>query len=130
MMSNEELIEQFETGATANEGFRHADHVRLAFAYLSCFPVLQALDKFATALQRLAAACGKPQLYHETITHAYFFVIRERMARCGSAGWEDFACLNPDLLVWKDGILNRYYQEATLKSDFARRVFVFPDKCT
>ena len=36
---------------------------------------------------------------------------------------------NPDLLVWKDGILSRYYREATLKSDLARRVFVLPDKC-
>jgi len=129
MMSNEELIQQFENGAIANEGFHHADHVRLAFAYLSRFPVLVALGKFSTALKQFATACGKPQFYHETITHAYFFVIRERMARCGSAGWEDFACLNPDLLVWKDGILNRYYKEVTLKSDFARRVFVFPDKC-
>jgi hypothetical protein len=91
--------------------------------------VLQALDKFSTALKQFATAHGKLQLYHETITHAYFFVIRERMARCGSAGWEDFASLNPDLFVWKGGILNRYYQEATLKSDFARRVFVFPDNC-
>jgi len=129
MMSNEELIQQFEDGAIANEGFHHADHVRLAFAYVSRFPVLVALDKFSTALQRFAAACGKPQLYHETITHAYFFVIRERMARCGSAGWEDFASLNPDLFVWKNGILNNYYHEATLKSDFARSVFVLPDKC-
>jgi len=101
----------------------------LAFAYLSRFPVLVALDKFSTALKEFATAHGKSQLYHETITHAYFFVIRERMARCGSAGWEDFASFNLDLFVWKDGILNRYYQEATLKSDFARRVFVFPDKC-
>ena len=129
MMSNEELIQQFETGAIANEGFRHADHVRLAFAYLSRFPVLQALDKFSSALKRFATTCGKPQLYHETITHAYCFVIRERMARHESAGWEDFASRNPDLVVWKDGILNHYYHEATLKSDFARSVFVFPDKC-
>ena len=130
MMSNEELIQQFEDGAIANEGFHHADHVRLAFAYLSRFPVLQALDKFSSALQRFATAHRKSQLYHETVTHAYFFVIRERMARCEGAGWDDFASLNPDLFIWRDGILNRYYHEATLKSDFARRVFVFPDKCT
>ena len=129
MMSNEELIQQFETGAIANEGFHHADHVRLAFAYLSRFPVLVALDKFSSALQRFATAHGKSQLYHETITHAYFFVIRERMARWEGAGWEDFASRNPDLFLWKNGILDNYYQEATLKSDFARRVFVFPDKC-
>jgi len=129
MMSNEELIQQFENGAFANEGFHHADHVRLAFAYLSRFPVLQALDKFSTALKRFATACGKPQLYHETVTHAYFFVIRERMARCDSPSWEDFAFRNPDILIWKGGVLNRYYHQATLESDFARRVFVFPDKC-
>ena len=72
-MSNEELIQQFETGAIADEGFHHTGHVRLAFAYLSCFPVLQALDKFSTALKRFATASGKSQLYHETITPRLFF---------------------------------------------------------
>jgi len=110
--------------------FHHADHVRLAFAYLSRYPVLEALERFTRALQQFAEARGKPQLYHETITHAYFFLIRERMARCGPCEWDDFARRNPDLLVWKGGILGRYYQEATLQSDLARGVFVFPDKCT
>ena len=109
--------------------FHHADHVRLAFAYLSRFPVLQALDRFANALKRFATARGKSQLYHETITHAYFFLIRERMARCGNCEWDEFVRRNPDLLVWNGGILGRYYQDATLKSELARSVFVFPDKC-
>ena len=42
--------------------------------------------------------------------------------------WEEFARQNTDLLVWKDGILSRYYREGTLKSDLARSVFVLPDK--
>ena len=50
------------------------------------------------------------------------------MARSEGAGWEEFSALNPDLLIWKDGVLSRYYCEATLKSDFARRVFILPDK--
>jgi hypothetical protein len=128
-MTNQELIRRFEADAIPENSFHHADHVRLAFAYLSQFPVLQALEKFATALRRFAAAGGKPQLYNETITCAYFFLIRERMARCPSADWEEFARQNPDLLTWKGGILNRYYREVTLKSDLARTVFVFPDKC-
>ena len=109
--------------------FHHADHVRLAFAYLSRYPVLHALERFAWALKRFATAHGKPELYHETITHAYFFLIRERMARCGRCEWDEFARGNPDLLVWKGGILGRYYQETTLKSELARSVFVLPDKC-
>ena len=64
----------------------------------------------------------------ETITHAYFFLIRERMARAGAGDWEEFVRGNPDLLTWKDGILSRYYNQATLESDLARRIFLLPDK--
>lgn len=128
-MSNEELILRFENDTIAEGGFHHADHVRLAFAYLSEYPVLQALEKFATALKRFASARGKPQLYNETITCAYFFLIHERMARSDGAEWDEFAHQSPDLLIWKSGILSRYYREATLKSDLARKVFVLPDNC-
>jgi hypothetical protein len=128
-MSNQELIRRFESDAVPEDSFHHADHVRLAFAYLCEYPVLLALEKFASALKQFAAARGKTQLYNETITCAYFFLIRERMARCEDADWEDFANHNPDLLVWKGGILGRYYKEATLKSELARAVFLFPDRC-
>jgi hypothetical protein len=129
LMSNEELVRCFESDSMPGDAFHHADHVRLAFAYLHEYPVLQALEKFAGALKRFATARGKPQLYNETITCAYFFLIRERMALCEGMSWEEFAHKNADLLTWKDGILSRYYREATLTSDLARKVFVLPDKC-
>jgi|ERR1700692_2065342 len=127
-VSNEELIRRFESDAVPEDSFHHADHVRLAFAYLCEYPVFHALERFASALKRFATARGKRQLYNETITCAYFFLIRERMVSSAGLGWEGFARRNPDLLVWKDGILTRYYREATLKSDIARNVFVLPDK--
>ncbi|MGA7217575.1 MAG: hypothetical protein WBX38_04640 [Candidatus Sulfotelmatobacter sp.] len=126
--SIERIIVQFEGGEIDGAKFHHADHVHLAFAYLCHYPTLQALEKFAAALRRFAAACGRPQLYNETITCAYFFLIRERMTRFASDSWEDFARKNPDLLRWKGGVLGRYYSDATLKSDLARTVFVLPDK--
>jgi hypothetical protein len=127
-LSNEELIRSFETDAIPENSFHHSDHVRLAFAYLCEYPVLEALEKFASALKRFATARGKTQLYNETITCAYFFLIRERMALSQAVEWEEFSPRNADLLTWKNGILSRYYREATLKSDLARRVFVLPDK--
>lgn len=136
-MTDEELIQRFESNAVPEDSFHHADHVRLAFAYLCQYPPLQALEKFSAALQRFAAAHGKFRLYHETITHAYFFLIRERMARFHaqfsnndglSNDWDNFADRNPDLLVSKNGILVRYYTETTLQSELARSVFLFPDK--
>ena len=126
-MTNQELIRRFESDTLPDDSFHHADHVRLAFAYLCRYPVFRALEKFAIALKQFAAARGKTQLYNETITCAYFFLIRERMARSEVTDWEEFARQNPDLLIWKDGILHRYYSERTLKSDLARSVFVFPD---
>src|SRR5215472_950627 len=99
-MNNKEIIEQFEQSRAPGGSFHHADHIRTAFAYLSRYSALEALQKFSAALQRFAAAQGKPGLYHETITWAYVFLIRERMLRTDrNPTWEEFAAVNPDLLV-------------------------------
>ena len=50
------------------------------------------------------------------------------MARSSEHDWEEFVLRNSDLLVWKGGILTRYYREETLRSELARTVFVLPDK--
>jgi hypothetical protein len=128
-MTGEDLIRQFEDSATPVETFHHADHVRLAFEYLCRYPVIEALERFPAALKRFAAARGKAQLYHETITWAYLLLIRERIARAGGApAWEEFAERNADLLIWKGGVLGMLYRQETLDSDFARRTFVLPDR--
>jgi hypothetical protein len=127
-MTGDELIQQFEDGRTPPETFHHADHVRLAFEYLRRHSALEALQRFSEALRRFAAAQGKAQRYHETITWAYLLLIRERMARAGGAQtWEEFAGRNADLLVWKGGVLATLYRPATLDSELARQTFVLPD---
>ena len=128
-MRNEEIICNFENDAVPEDSFHHADHVRLAFAYLCEYPVLQALEKFASALKRFATARGKTQLYNETITWALMLLIRERMARAGHQQvWVEFAAHNPDLFNWKDSVLKKYYREETLASELAKGTFLFPDK--
>ena len=126
-MTNSEVIASFDADNLSGD-FHHAEHVRLAFAYLSEFPAVEALHRFSVALKQYAAARGKPDRYHETITYAYLFLIRERMARTPRRDWDVFIHANPDLLQWKPGILDRYYRQSTLRSDLAREVFLFPDK--
>ncbi len=65
-LCNQEFIVAFEADLVRADSFHHADHVRLAFAYLSEYLALEALEKFSTALRRYATARGKPQLYHES----------------------------------------------------------------
>ncbi len=128
-MSNVDLITQFESGETAPDSFHHADHVRLAFEYLSRYSTLEALSRFCQALKKFAASHGKVGLYHETITFAYLFLIRERMASAEKAvSWDEFLARNPDLFIWKGGILDVMYRPETLKSDLARQTFVLPDR--
>jgi hypothetical protein len=128
-LTDDEFMASFEDGSLANESFHHADHVRMAFLYLRRYPALEALQRFSASLVRFAAAKGKPELYHETITWAYLLLIRERLARAGcQQTWTEFAAGNRDLLSWKDNILEKYYRGETLSSDLARGTFLFPDK--
>ena len=128
-MTGEELIRQFERVETPAESFHHADHVRLAFEYLLRFPIIEALERFSGSIKRFASAHGKADKYHETITWAYLFLIRERMFRADHVqSWDEFSSQNHDLFVWKGGVLDRIYSPETLNSELARIAFVLPDQ--
>ncbi len=130
-MTDDEFIASLEDCTLSPDFFHHADHVRMAFLYLRRYSTLEALQRFSTSLARFAAAMGKADRYHETITWAFLFIIRERMARSShQQTWQEFASENADLLKWKDkdNVLKKYYRDETLASTLARRTFVFPDK--
>jgi len=128
-MSDDEFIAGFETATLANGDFHHQDHVRMAFLYLSRYAALEAIGRFSESLVKFASANGKPQLYNETVTWAFLLLIRERMARADrKQTWTEFAEANPDLLRWKENVLKKFYRDETLRSDLAKRVFLFPDR--
>ena len=122
-----ELIEAFENGGIANTDFHHANHVRMAWTYLREYGFPAGAQRFVDALQRFAAANGKPQLYHATITWAYLVTINERMER-GAGSWEEFAGANADLLTWKPSIIDALYRPETIASEHAKQVFVLPNR--
>jgi len=128
-MTDNELLTGFEDCTLTNEAFHHDEHMRVAFMYVSRYSVLQALERFSTALRRFAEAHGKTTLYNETVTWAYILLIRERMARMGgSPNWLAFRAENADLFDRKRDILKKYYQPETLKSELAKRTFLLPDR--
>jgi hypothetical protein len=129
-MTDDQLLEGFEACTFPASDFHHPEHVRVAFLYINKYPVLSAIERFSSALKKFAAAAGKPDLYHETITWAFVLLIHERIARAGAGRqqtWAQFADANPDLLDWKNNILKKYYRAATLASPLAKATFLFPD---
>lgn len=129
-MNDNELLTAFEDCSLPAAEFHHADHVRVAFLYLCRFPAIEAMRRFSEGLKKFAAYNGKPDRYHETITWAFLFLIRERMARTAQPEqtWGEFAAENSDLIDWKNNVLKTYYSEAILASDLARSTFLLPDR--
>jgi N-formylglutamate deformylase len=128
MIPDAAFLQAFEACTLPPGGFRHRDHVRLAWLYLRDHPLPEALGRFCAGLKRYAASLGKPGLYNETITVAYLTLVNERRARLGQdADWENFARANPDLFK-HPAALRPYYRDETLRSDLARAVFILPDR--
>jgi hypothetical protein len=128
-MNNDEkdFLTQFESGTLPAEKFHHADHVRIAWLYVRNYSAMEGLQRFCSNLKQFATLNGKPGLYHETITWAYFLLIQERAKKEDQDSWEKFVQNNADLFDYKNSVLKRYYSEDTLKSNLARSIFVFPD---
>jgi hypothetical protein len=120
-----EVVRAFEERRTLTGSLSHREHVMIAWHYARTRPAPQALAELARGIQELAVALGKEGLYHETLTWAWFSVIRERMERVGvDATWEEFAAAAEDILAGR--ALEPYYDPAVLESPLARRVFIMP----
>jgi hypothetical protein len=122
-----DLLQGFIDTTLPADQFHHEQHVHVAWLFVRNYGMPAALGEFTAAIKRFADAKGAHGLYHETITWAFLLLIAERQAKGRAGSWEEFAAANPDLLTWKPSILERYYSKDVLKSDLAKRAFVFPD---
>jgi hypothetical protein len=121
------LVARFEDCSLSGAELGHREHVRIAWIYLREAPFEAAAQRFCTHLRRFAAALGKADRYHATITWAYLALVHERIHAGPPANdFAAFADANPDLMMRENGALTAYYDEATLASPLARQVFVLP----
>jgi N-formylglutamate deformylase len=124
-----DLIAAIEAGEMPPGGFRHRDHVALAWHYFEREPPLLAMQRFVEVLHRFVRRQGAEARYHETVTWSFLLAIIERRGRLGTPHrWADFVAASPDLLENGAGLLARYYYPHTLEGALARQVFVLPDR--
>ena len=120
------LTAQFDAGTIDNTTFGHPDHVRLIWELIHAEGVLGAVSRFETGLKRIAAGAGHPEKYHATITHAFAFLVGERIAEQGPLDWHQFQEQNADLFEWPNVQLMNRYPNGELDTQLARRTFVLP----
>ena len=121
-----ELTRALERGEIANEDLHHVSHLHLAWVYLAeSSSVQQAAKKMRNTLRRFAAAAGKPQKYHETITLFWVHLLSLAHADSGGERLEEIVRANPQLLEKNFPLV--YYSVERLFSDEARTSWVEPD---
>ncbi len=123
------LLAAFESARMAPGDLRHAEHVRLAFLYLSRQADFgDAAVRFRRDLRRFAAAHGAADRYHETLTWAYLALINERAHGSSFASSTELLRRHPELLDQKAGLLSRYYDVGAIsRSARAKEIFVLPE---
>ena len=126
-LEDAELVAQFEAGTLPAAGYRHREHLRIAFAMLRGADFGVAALRFRDALRRYVTALGAAAKYHETLTWAYLALVHERMTEAPADGSQAFLARHVDLLDHRGGALARHYDVAAITaSPIARRVFVLP----
>ena len=125
-MTDVELTRALERGEIANEAFHHLSHLHVAWVYLSessC--VDDAAAKMRNTLQKFAAAAGKSEKYHETITLFWVYLLAGIHAVGSRQSLKQIVQANPQLL--EKNFPLAYYSSERLFGDKARSSWVEPD---
>ncbi len=115
-----------ERGDVPPAAFDHRAHLRLALAYLDESASLdEATGRMGAALRRFAAAAGKPEKYHETLTA--FWMARLAASRDTPPRARLDALLRRDPALLDKDLPLAYYSRRRLFSARARRDRLSPD---
>jgi len=125
-VSDDALVEEFESCRLPAAEFHHADHVRLAWIYLGRMSEAAATARIVQAIRRFAAHNGVSEKYHHTMTLAWMRLVDAgRRATPEMRNFESFAAQHPELFDVK--AINLYYTADRLANREARAGWVEPD---
>jgi hypothetical protein len=119
------LLDNFEARTLANDAFRHREHVRLTWIYLTREPPEAVADRLCRSLLVLATSHGVPQRFHHTLTVAWVRIIDAARRAHPDLPFDALVDACP-LLLDKDAPL-AYYTREHLYSDDARKFWLEPN---
>lgn len=124
------FLAAFEAGSIPHDRWRHRDHLRMAFLYLSAFPFDAAVARMRSGIQALNARHGTEETttsgYHETMTVAWARVIAATIHAHGPRG-DSRAFLDAHPHLQAKTLIRLYYSRARITTDRAKAEFVDPD---
>ena len=125
-LNDAEFVDAFEKSVLRPEWFHHADHVRLAWLYVTQHDYAAAEKRFHEGLVKLAAHFGVPEKFHFTMTMAWLRAVQVRIAGNGETSFVRWIGNHLELLD-RDFLLN-YYSKDRLAGAEARAGWLDPDR--
>ena len=120
-----DFLAALEAGTLPPERVDHRGLLRAGFLYLTRHDFPGACVAMKQTIRRFAAALGKADLYHETVTIAYLALIAERLIEePPSLSFTDILARYPELVSRE--YFERYYAKGALDSPEAKATFVLP----
>ncbi len=127
-MSVEALYQAITDGSYPPEQFCHEEHVRLAWYYLTRWPLPEAADRFDRDFDRFIEQAGARDKYHCTITFALLQLIFSHLdTEETRSDWNAFKADATPLFSDAIGLLMRHFSRDRLFSEEARLTWVDPD---
>jgi hypothetical protein len=123
--SDELFLSALERCSIPNHLFRHRDHVRAAWLYVTRDGAEEAMSAMQQAIHRFAAHHGHEQKFNLTLTILWVKLVAVHAKHHGCPTFDDFAKTNAALLD-KDLVL-KFYTRERLFSDSARQRWIDPD---
>ena len=112
-LSTDELVAAFDAAQIEAADFPHRRHVKVAWALVRRYDAEEAFARLVIGIRGIATRAGRADAYHETITRAWFELIRQS---------DDLA---HDPALFDKQLLRRYYSDARLAA--GREEWLDPD---
>ncbi|NMP31572.1 hypothetical protein HII17_08360 [Thalassotalea sp. M1531] len=126
-LSDTKFRQQFESCTLDPAYFNHLGHLRIAWLYLSEFPLEKAVDLACSGIKFYAESLGATDKFNYTITDAIIRIIHRRIKLQEIKEWSLFLSNNEDLVLNALEVLLNHYSKALLFSNRARQSLVQPD---
>ncbi|HWW82433.1 MAG TPA: hypothetical protein VNZ26_02460 [Vicinamibacterales bacterium] len=117
-MTDVELTRALERGELSNEGFHHADHLRVALVYLNEAPTVTiAIERMASTLRSFATSVGRADKYSQATTEFWMYQMAAARALRPGVSAETLFADCPRLLDKK--LILAYYSPDAASPDSA-----------
>jgi hypothetical protein len=121
-LSDEQFLAGFESCELPLAGFRHGDHLRMAWLYVHREPIEEAMEKVQGGIRRFATHYGVGHIFHVTMTAAWVKLI----ATHSEKDFAEFVAVNEARLNLE--LLHGFWTPELLGSEAARMGWVAPDR--